>query len=200
MAFKLTINSVDVTANVLIESVSVSLRANERSTASFTLKPGHTCAALDAVEIFELNGTTRKFVGVVFPGPATQGVTPATAAYFTNVECVDLWGYLDWSFWDKTYTSDFTLHDLISDAVTDVLSAFGMSVDAGQDTGPTFTASAENPIVISSPVSTSAISPPAAASGDTCPIESPDVPPENRPSVTRAHAAPSPRPLRNDVG
>jgi len=33
-----------------------------------------------------------------------------------------------------------------------------------------------------SPFSTSAIVPPAAASGETCPMESPDVPPENRPS------------------
>lgn len=31
-------------------------------------------------------------------------------------------------------------------------------------------------------------------------MDSPDVPPENRPSVTRAHALPSPRPLRKLVG
>ena len=39
-----------------------------------------------------------------------------------------------------------------------------------------------------------------AASGETCPIDSPEVPPEKRPSVISAHALPSPRPLRNDVG
>src|SRR5205814_1071876 len=55
-------------------------------------------------------------------------------------------------------------------------------------------------MTISSPVSTSAISPPAAPSGDTCPMESPDVPPENLPSVTSAQARPRPRPLRNEVG
>ena len=53
---------------------------------------------------------------------------------------------------------------------------------------------------ILSPSATRAMVPPAAASGDTCPIESPEVPPENLPSVTRAHAFPSPRPFRYDVG
>ena len=33
-----------------------------------------------------------------------------------------------------------------------------------------------------------------------CPIERPLVPPENRPSVIRAHLAPRPRPLRKLVG
>ena len=55
-------------------------------------------------------------------------------------------------------------------------------------------------MTIWSPCSTSAISPPDAASGETCPIDSPEVPPEKRPSVISAHALPSPRPLRNDVG
>ena len=55
-------------------------------------------------------------------------------------------------------------------------------------------------MTISSPASTRAMSPPEAASGETCPMESPEVPPENRPSVSSAQARPSPRPLRNEVG
>ena len=51
-----------------------------------------------------------------------------------------------------------------------------------------------------SPSSISPITPPAAASGETCPTEIPLDPPENRPSVTSAHFAPSPAPLRNAVG
>ncbi len=51
-------------------------------------------------------------------------------------------------------------------------------------------------MAIVSPFSTSAIAPPDAASGETWPIERPDVPPEKRPSVISAHALPSPRPLR----
>ena len=47
-------------------------------------------------------------------------------------------------------------------------------------------------IAIVSPGWTRPIAPPAAASGDTCPIESPDVPPEKRPSVTSAQALPRP--------
>ena len=37
---------------------------------------------------------------------------------------------------------------------------------------------------------TSPIFPPAAASGEMCPIDNPDVPPEKRPSVIRAHSFP----------
>src|SRR5579863_8960142 len=47
---------------------------------------------------------------------------------------------------------------------------------------------------------TSAMTPPLAASGEICPIDNPEVPPENRPSVISAHARPRPFPLRNDVG
>jgi len=47
-------------------------------------------------------------------------------------------------------------------------------------------------ISIVSPSSTRAIAPPSAASGETWPIERPEVPPEKRPSVTSAQAFPSP--------
>jgi hypothetical protein len=43
-----------------------------------------------------------------------------------------------------------------------------------------------------SPSSTRPISPPSAASGEQWPIESPEEPPENRPSVTSAQAFPRP--------
>src|SRR5581483_781039 len=51
-----------------------------------------------------------------------------------------------------------------------------------------------------SPFSTSAIAPPAAASGATWHTDRPEVPPENRPSVISAQLRPSPLPLRNEVG
>ena len=47
-------------------------------------------------------------------------------------------------------------------------------------------------ISISSPSFIRAIDPPADASGETWPMDNPEVPPEKRPSVIRAHLAPSP--------
>ena len=47
-------------------------------------------------------------------------------------------------------------------------------------------------ISIRSPSCTRPITPPDAASGETWPIDSPEVPPENRPSVNKAQAFPSP--------
>ena len=43
-----------------------------------------------------------------------------------------------------------------------------------------------------SPASMRPMAPPSAASGETWPIDSPEVPPEKRPSVISAHAFPSP--------
>ncbi len=51
-----------------------------------------------------------------------------------------------------------------------------------------------------SPSSTRAIVPPDAASGEAWPMDRPEVPPEKRPSVTRAQVLPRPRPLRKEVG
>ncbi len=55
-------------------------------------------------------------------------------------------------------------------------------------------------MVIGSPSRTSAMAPPDAASGEMWPMDRPEVPPENRPSVISAQALPRPRPFRKDVG
>ena len=49
-------------------------------------------------------------------------------------------------------------------------------------------------LYIISPFLISPIGPPTAASGPTCPIEKPCVPPEKRPSVIKATSSPSPCP------
>ena len=51
-----------------------------------------------------------------------------------------------------------------------------------------------------SPSRTSAIGPPSAASGLTCPMHAPRVAPEKRPSVSSATDSPSPMPMITDVG
>ena len=53
---------------------------------------------------------------------------------------------------------------------------------------------------IMSPSSTSAIGPPTAASGETCPMDAPRDAPEKRPSVIRATVEPSPMPAIAEVG
>src|SRR5664280_1853431 len=48
---------------------------------------------------------------------------------------------------------------------------------------------------IRSPSATRPMGPPSTASGATCPMQNPCVPPENRPSVTRAQSPPRPTPF-----
>ena len=55
-------------------------------------------------------------------------------------------------------------------------------------------------ISMRSPFRTNPMFPPAAASGEICPMESPDVPPEKRPSVMRAQALPRCFDLIYEVG
>ena len=50
-------------------------------------------------------------------------------------------------------------------------------------------------MTIRSPSATRAMGPPSTASGATWPIQKPCVPPENRPSVTRAQSPPRPTPF-----
>ena len=47
-------------------------------------------------------------------------------------------------------------------------------------------------MLIISPSRTKPIAPPEAASGEACPIDNPEVPPEKRPSVNKAHFLPNP--------
>ena len=55
-------------------------------------------------------------------------------------------------------------------------------------------------MLMMSPSSTSAIGPPTAASGETCPIDAPLDAPLKRPSVMRATEEPSHIPAIADVG
>src|SRR5476651_7040 len=51
-----------------------------------------------------------------------------------------------------------------------------------------------------SPSCTRPIAPPAAASGEAWPMDRPEVPPEKRPSVSKAQALPRPLDFRYEVG
>ncbi|MNE80031.1 hypothetical protein D3C80_1765670 [compost metagenome] len=51
-----------------------------------------------------------------------------------------------------------------------------------------------------SPSCTRPMAPPAAASGEAWPMDRPEVPPEKRPSVSRAQALPRPLDFRYEVG
>lgn len=57
----------------------------------------------------------------------------------------------------------------------------------------------KNSLVMVSPSCTVAMGPPAAASGEMCPMAGPRVEPENRPSVIRAQLSSMPRPTSREV-
>lgn len=146
--FKLTSVGSDVSSYVQLESprVKIQKRQNERSRLTFTLKPGCTIAKFNEVYAYDTDGVTALFGGVCIQF-RTRGIERGAATYFTEATCSDFLTYTDFCNWTKTYTADVTLKQVLTDLRTDVLAAYGITIDAAQDNGDTFEASSDVPLV-----------------------------------------------------
>ena len=139
MAFKIVIAGVDKTSFVIQrpgDEPHITMKQNERSTATFLLAPGYVPNQYDVVTIYDVNGTTAVFGGVVNQCQ-TKGIEPASSKHFTVVNCIDFMIYTDWTFWTKTYTATTTIKQILTDIISTNLSAYGITLDAAQDTGDT---------------------------------------------------------------
>src|SRR5215472_9059783 len=139
MAFKLTVNGVDKTSFVVQgapHNPKLTLKQNERTQASFMLDPGYVPTYLDAVIIYDVDGTTAVFGGVVI-SCQTVGIEPGSTQFFTSVTCLDWMAYADWAFWTKTYSSTVTVKQVLTDMISDKLGAYGITLDGSQDNGDT---------------------------------------------------------------
>jgi hypothetical protein len=151
VAFKVTIGGVDKTQFVdVVPNPSITMKQNERSTATLRLHPvrvGNTSAyttyvpnQYDTITIYDVDGTTPMFGGVITQVGTVGAPAPGDTLHFTTLQCIDYMVYTDWSFWTKVYTTSVTLHQVLTDIIADKLGAYGITLDAGQDTGDTFAA------------------------------------------------------------
>ncbi len=140
MAWKLTVNGVDKTSLVNTDDrVQIELHINERATASFKCKTSLTLAKFDEVVIYGTDGTTKVFGGIVLQRE-TDGSFPTAGSAFQRASCADFAAYTDFCHTSLTYTSGPTLKAVLTDIVSTHLSTYGISLDAGQVTGPTLEA------------------------------------------------------------
>jgi len=139
MAWKATIGGVDKTTSLaLTQPIQISRSLNERATARFVTKPGYVPARFDTVALYDTDGTTALFGGVVLkrsidPFRQRGGSEP----YFTQIECGDYFTYFDWAFVSLTYSSPVSLETVIDDLIAALPVSYGITKDAGQVTGPT---------------------------------------------------------------
>jgi hypothetical protein len=139
MAFKAVIAGVDKTSSLLAsnsQQVSITKQLNQQATATFVTKPGYVPSLFDDVKLYETDGTTLKFGGVVL-GRSTNGFQVKGNPYSTSVSCGDYFSYLDWSIITLAYTTTKTLKQVLTDIVALLPATYGITLDAGQVTGPT---------------------------------------------------------------
>lgn len=142
MAWKAVIAGVDKTTSLaLTQPIDIERMLNERATARFATKPGYVPARFATVELYETDGTTVKFGGVVLkrtidPFRQRGGSEP----YFTQIDCGDYFTYFDWAYISLTYGSSVTLKTVLTDLVAALPATYGITLDAGQVTGPTLAA------------------------------------------------------------
>jgi hypothetical protein len=140
MAWKLTLAGTDRTTKIHRPgSVWVDWVLNERATARFVCKPGFVPARFSEAVIYAQNGTTVLYGGLVNPR-RSMAHEATRALYRTSVDCADYGVYADWCYQTKTYASPVTLKTVLTDLVTDKLSAYSITLHASQVTGPTLEA------------------------------------------------------------
>lgn len=138
MAIKCEIATVNKTTSIALNrGVTIERQLNERATAHFTCKPGYLPARFADVKWYDIDGTTAIFGGVVLkrtidPFKQSGGSEP----YFTTVDCGDYFTYFDWAYISLAYTVDVALETVMNDIVAALPVAYGITVDAGQVTGP----------------------------------------------------------------
>jgi hypothetical protein len=142
MAWKAVIAGVDKTTSLaLLQPIAIERTLNERAMANFVTKPGYVPSRFATVELYDTDGTTVLFGGVVLK----RSIAPfqqrgGTEPYFTQVDCGDYFTYFDWAYISLTYSSSVTLKTVLTDLVAALPATYGITLDAGQVTGPTLAA------------------------------------------------------------
>lgn len=126
-----------VTKTVKKGSLRISQTANGRTTASFAVlsTDGSYRAALDAEAIVTEGGT--RILGGLIDHPSEKGLLQgASAAIETSVNVVDFNAYAERRFVNETIVEG-TLKAALTTLVANYLTGYGVTLDAGQVTGPT---------------------------------------------------------------
>lgn len=140
MAWKVTVAGVDKTSQVLNDAgITITPKLNERGIAALTFKPGYLPGRLEELVLYDIDGVTALYTGVILKR-SIEPVDDQATAFVTHVECGDYFTHLDWAFVTLTYAADVTLKTVLTDLVAALPGTYGITVDAGQVDGPTLAA------------------------------------------------------------
>jgi microcystin-dependent protein len=114
------------------KGVYIDLRFNERGRARFTTLASYCPSTHDEVLLYEQDGTTVLFGGVV-TRLSHRGIASLEG---TDVECSDYSVYADWVHATLSYATAHTLADVLWDLAL-ILAPYDIELDPGQVTGPT---------------------------------------------------------------
>jgi hypothetical protein len=133
MPWQLTVFGVDRTSLINQEAgVSVSLAHNERGTATFTTNPGYIPELRSDVVIYDRDGVTPIFGGVIFQRE-TRGVGKHT---FAVCECADWTWYLDRLTIEGGETTGVLTLKGVLEWLQIRFAPYGFILDPAQATGP----------------------------------------------------------------
>lgn len=134
MPWRILINGVDKTTSIDQKShMRIKLMANERGTASFVTSPGYLPTLRQEVLIYDSDGVTILFGGLVF-SVATEGVGLLN---FAKVECVDWVAYTSWRTASYTFSGNVTLLGMLQLLISNWLTDYGITLHGSQVVGPT---------------------------------------------------------------
>lgn len=136
MPWKALIATVDRTADLdLASQVEIVLRHNDRATAAFVARHGYRPDLGAEVVLYDQDGVTALFGGIVFD----RRTVPNHALLRTHIDCTDYSVYLDVSHVTETLTGVYTMKAVIQLLIANYLSAYGITLAAGQVDGPSAT-------------------------------------------------------------
>lgn len=138
MAWGLTVNGTTQKTQLHQPSgVEIVLPHNERGTARFVTKPGYVPPLRSEVIIYDTDGTTALFGGVVFQRSA-RGQSGTNRHLFTECECADWTWYLDRvSIPGGSIDTPFiSLKDALEWLIANLLAPYGFTLHPSQATGP----------------------------------------------------------------
>lgn len=146
----LVINGEDVTPLIrlgdIFQNPTFTWRRNQRSLLTFDIEGSYPKRA--EVLWYAKDGSVPILGGYIERREPVEVPVDEDVPFCSRVEVVDFSRAYDWSYWIKSYTSDVTRKQILTDLVTEKLFPnAGITLDPAQADGPTYTATVEAPLV-----------------------------------------------------
>lgn len=123
---------------VRLGTLEVEKAYNERWRARCTFEPGYIPTSRQEIIVYEADGTTPLFGGIIHDVDVDREGASGEGPLHASIEAVDWWAYLDWILVNGGYGSaTVSLEQVLTDLVDNYLAAYGITLDAAQETGPT---------------------------------------------------------------